>query len=1277
LYYDVYIGRWPVETSAETDTMIRKFFTYTKTPDTLYQKRILLPCSYLFPLYDYTQPQDSIANLSPAGWTDRVVDMGQNYTAWRLATRDSLNTGFGFTHLVGHGNYQGVYITTAGGSSGPMYYYTDPATQTNYDKLVIANSNACISGNFETNDCLAEEMVKARGSAIAAMMNSRYGWGYNGNYPPGPSELLDIRFYHFFFSRDSIRISHCHQASKENYRNTAYNDLCWRWCYYELNLFGEPQMMMWKDNPKKIIARFNNPAYTGSQNFAVICSSQGLPLSGASVCLWKGSEVYIKGTTNANGQVSLSINPATIGNMYVTVTTKNRIPCEDSTAVVYLSDVGVTAIEVPASVVDSTGPIMPRVRIENFGGQPATFSVKLTIGSYTNTRASKTIATGANDTVNFALWTPVRGTHTVKCSVYMSGDAVFVNDTMSRPLTVRVKNVGVVSLNSPTGVFDSFGPVMPVAFLKNHGTETETFDVKYRIGGLYNSTRSKTLSTGQQDTVGFPDWIPVRGTYQIKCSTALSSDVQYSNDTMSNLITVQVKDVGATEIVIPNGTIDSSPPIMPQLKVKNYGTNQAIFTVYLKIGTGYSQNRAKTLNAGIEDTVNFISWQPIRGTHLVQCSVALINDAVSNNDILIDSVTVSVKDIEIVAIECPAGSVDSGPAIIPRALVKNNSFTQETFNITFTVNNGYSDTRAKTINAGQQDTVNFTEWTGIRGTYTTRCSVHLTGDVEPGNDTISGAFTLNIHDVGVVSITVPNTDTIERANIAPRAYVRNYGTQQETFYAYCKIYNSVGTQLYYDSVLTSDLNPNSQSTQTFAGFNFQIGTYEIRCSTALANDGQILNDVSLKTVVVRYQQPWLAKESVPHGPSNKPVKSGGALVSGIGGNLYALKGNNTREFYKYDIDSDSWTLIDSIPFDTLKTKKVNKGAALAYNKHANPDIIYATKGNNTLEFWAYDVELNTWTQKTYVPIDPATKVKRVKGGASLVYLRRGSAQYIYLLKGNKTREFYAYHCQADTWIKNLEMPPLGPEFKLYRDGSCMTVGYNNYIYLLKGGAKTNEFYCYQPAEDTWLTLESIPIYSTLTGKKSKVKDGASICYDGDSLLYAFKGGNRQEFWCYNAIQNAWHELDTLPRGLRSKKIKSGSSLIFADDKIYALKGNKTYEFWTYTPGISDIPVAMVSTQTTLMPIQQELTRNDVEIKISVLPNPLTKNSVIRFNLPGRTMVRITLYNSAGQLVSAIINNEYEIGCYALPLNSTNLAAGIYHLRFDAGKQTETIKIIVR
>ncbi|MEO0084606.1 MAG: MXAN_6640 family putative metalloprotease, partial [candidate division WOR-3 bacterium] len=330
------------------------------------------------------------------------------------------------------------------------------------------------------------------------------------------------------------------------------------------------------------------------------------------------------------------------------------------------------------------------------------------------------------------------------------------------------------------------------------------------------------------------------------------------------------------------------------------------------------------------------------------------------------------KDVGVTAIEVPTGTIESTGAVIPRAKVKNFGSDSITFQVTFKIGGIYSSSRTKKLNAGIEDTVNFAPWSSPRGTYTVRCSTYVTGDVNHSNDTLSNSVTVLVNDVGVTAITSP-PDTIYRGSLQPKATVKNYGTQPATFYTYFKILDLVGNQVYLDSSLVSSLNPNASSTRTFKAFLFQVGKYQLRCSTALANDLNPINDVKLDSVVVLYIPAWIRKRDMPLGLSNKYVKAGGALTVGVGDKIYAFKGNNTNEFYVYDIAQDTWITLESIPYNPLYRKRVNRGAALAYNKHYNPDIIYAIKGNNTLEFWAYNVEQDTWIRKTDVPVSTTYK----------------------------------------------------------------------------------------------------------------------------------------------------------------------------------------------------------------------------------------------------------------------------------------------------------------
>jgi len=67
--------------------------------------------------------------------------------------------------------------------------------------------------------------------------------------------------------------------------------------------------------------------------------------------------------------------------------------------------------------------------------------------------------------------------------------------------------------------------------------------------------------------------------------------------------------------------------------------------------------------------------------------------------------------------------------------------------------------------------------------------------------------------------------------------------------------------------------------------------------------------------------------------------------------------------------------------------------------------VYALKANNTLEFWKYDLHLDKWTQLEDMPA--ANSGKRAKGGAALCYCEC-PIDPLFALKGNNTLDFYEY-----------------------------------------------------------------------------------------------------------------------------------------------------------------------------------------------------------------------------------------------------------------------------
>jgi len=81
----------------------------------------------------------------------------------------------------------------------------------------------------------------------------------------------------------------------------------------------------------------------------------------------------------------------------------------------------------------------------------------------------------------------------------------------------------------------------------------------------------------------------------------------------------------------------------------------------------------------------------------------------------------------------------------------------------------------------------------------------------------------------------------------------------------------------------------------------------------------------------------------------------GACGAYVNGSIYALKGGNTREFWKYFVARDSWTELETIPLMAPNglRKKVKAGADIT----SAGGVLFATKGNNSLEFWRYGLPL--------------------------------------------------------------------------------------------------------------------------------------------------------------------------------------------------------------------------------------------------------------------------------------------------------------------------------
>ncbi|MEO0091498.1 MAG: C25 family cysteine peptidase [candidate division WOR-3 bacterium] len=527
------------------------------------------------------------------------------------------------------------------------------------------------------------------------------------------------------------------------------------------------------------------------------------------------------------------------------------------------------------------------------------------------------------------------------------------------------------------------------------------------------------------------------------------------------------------------------------------------------------------------------------------------------------------------------------------------------------------------------------------------------------------------NDVGVIDIIQPRDIIDSMINIViPKAKIKNFGLYPATFNVQFKINDWVSNKM------IETLLPQEEVIITFDTWVIgPRGDYFGKCFCQLTNDLDPENDTAeLHFIVVPYIFGWQQKESLPTKIPNQYVTYGGALV-GTDNYIFAFRGNKSNEFYKYSIDENKWFLAESIPYgrkpnDPLKInyKKVHNGSALCFD---GVNTIYATKGAGTRELWAYNITENSWTQKAFVP----TIISRgLRGGTSIVFTNNK----LYLLAGEQSRKlptnFLCYDPQADTpngepW-QPLNPAPLPPDNRTFRNGSCL-IALGDKIYALKGWGKDNYLYAYDISTNTWSLKETLPQSHPQLLQKNKVRNGAGMATDGE-VIYAIKGFGKNEFWQY-LPQGIWIPLDTIPR-LHNKSVpKYGASLTYAKGRIYLLKGNNTPEFWQYSP------IPHKSNQECRIIQDQTIYCSNTYYKTSSLnkkPMVFTvANSTIVFNVFIANKVSIKLYNIYGRCIRILSDDFFSPGIYQIQFDSSNLAKGIYFLKYEDITSKSTLKLI--
>jgi len=534
-----------------------------------------------------------------------------------------------------------------------------------------------------------------------------------------------------------------------------------------------------------------------------------------------------------------------------------------------------------------------------------------------------------------------------------------------------VTDVSAEDVIAPSGTMEP-GPVIPMGRWRNNQPHADNFTAYFFLAKpngtrVYRESLTVASIPGMQDTtLLFPttDVGPDTGTWTARCSTYAANDINTSNDAVTEGFRVVVYvpgfDVAALEIVDPTHGVDTNTTVVPRARWRNNSGSAVDFVGYFFMenpskARTYARNVAVLGLAAGADTVLSFPGHNVgldTGQWAVRCSTFAVNDTDPANDAQSGTFTVYADPPP-----WPFGwhEARSVPAMQSGRDVKDGGWLAE-------------DPSTQTIyGAKGNNTGDFYSYDPVADTWKLLASWREGREAKMSKKGGVGAADGAGH---VYAVKGSNTLGFWRYDITGDSWVQ------------------------LSDVLLGGSRKRVKGGSDLACVNLEDGAY-VYLLKGYKND------------FYRFSLAKDSWEAMPEAPSGGSLKwdKGSWLVYDGDHTLYAHKAKR-HELWSFNLATQTWgdKQLNGMPFASRqgKTKKSKDGGSAAYYD----GCIYALKGGNTCEFWRYDVLKDSWTELDTIPQYGSTgRKKRVKAGGDIVACGDGR---FYALKGGKTREFWRY-----------------------------------------------------------------------------------------------------------------------------------------------------------------------------------------------------------------------------------------------------------------------------
>ena len=328
------IGRLPFNNETQFNIVMGKTLSYLLNPVLGEFTSPILGAEHLGDGYYGSDDMERLIGTSTDyGYTTHGYPTDYNFKKYYASPTFSFNgggfkrvigTGGQYVHHVGHAN-TGIVAGWDINYMGDNYFPNNDGVNHNY---MLFHSHGCICGDF-SHSCILERMVTIPTGFVVTSGNSRYGWYVpwgDGMAAHIHREMVDA-YCHDQIASVGMAIREAKIASAPWV--TLYGEEgCLRWNIYCLNVLGDGALCPWFEEPFNPNVVYEQGIVTGTPSTTVHVTHLEEPLSNFRVSLFDGDALLATALTNANGDATLTFDPAleSVGELQLIVTGQSAWP---------------------------------------------------------------------------------------------------------------------------------------------------------------------------------------------------------------------------------------------------------------------------------------------------------------------------------------------------------------------------------------------------------------------------------------------------------------------------------------------------------------------------------------------------------------------------------------------------------------------------------------------------------------------------------------------------------------------------------------------------------------------------------------------------------------------------------------------------------------------------------------------------------------------------------------------------------------------------------------